>query len=299
MVLLGTLLSGATLYLVPRFDPVAALTALERDQLTIVLGVPSMFALWAEYAKSKGMQRLKFPALRVISSSGAPLQPAVKSAVENLFGMTLHNGYGVTECSPTIAQARLDEPRTDLSVGRVLPGVEIKLVGLDGSPVGDGEVGELRVRGPNISKGYYRAPEETAAAIDPEGWFNTRDLARLEDGHLFIVGRTKELIVRFGMNVYPAEVEAVLNQHPGVVRSAVIGRSVQGVEGGEEIIAFVQPSPNSALTVTEIADYAGKNLAPYKRPSQIVMVAEMPLTPTGKVRKEELAKMATPATQPP
>ncbi|MGA8553799.1 MAG: AMP-binding protein, partial [Candidatus Acidiferrales bacterium] len=299
VVLLGTLLSGASLYLVPRFDPVAALTALERDQLTIVLGVPSMFALWAEYAKSKGMQRLKFPALRVISSSGAPLQPAVKSAVENLFGMTLHNGYGVTECSPTIAQARLDEPRADLSVGRVLPGVEIKLLGLDGSPVGDGEVGELRVRGPNISKGYYRAPEETAAAIDPEGWFNTRDLARFEDGHLFIVGRTKELIVRFGMNVYPAEVEAVLNQHPGIVRSAVIGRSVQGVEGGEEIIAFVQPSPNSALTVTEIADYAGKNLAPYKRPSQIVMVAEMPLTPTGKVRKEELAKMATPATQSP
>lgn len=293
VVLLGTLLSGASLYLVPRFDPVAALTALERDQLTIVLGVPSMFALWAEYAKSKGMQRLKFPALRVISSSGAPLQPAVKSAVENLFGMTLHNGYGVTECSPTIAQARLDEPRTDLSVGRVLPGVEVKLVGLDGNPVADGEVGELRVRGPNISKGYYRAPEETAAAIDSEGWFNTRDLARLEDGHLFIVGRTKELIVRFGMNVYPAEVEAVLNQHPSVVRSAVIGRSVQGVEGGEEIIAFVQPSPNSPLTVTEIADHAGKNLAPYKRPSQIVIVAEMPLTPTGKVRKEELAKMAT------
>jgi long-chain acyl-CoA synthetase len=298
VVLLGTLLSGASLYLVPRFDPVAALTALERDQLTIVLGVPSMFALWAEYAKSKGMHRLKFPALRVISSSGAPLQPAVKSAVEDLFGMTLHNGYGVTECSPTIAQARLDEPRTDLSVGRVLPGVEIKLAGLDGSPVADGEVGELRVRGPNISKGYYRAPEETADAIDSEGWFNTRDLARLEDGHLFIVGRTKELIVRFGMNVYPAEVEAVLNQHPGVVRSAVIGRSVQGVEGGEEIIAFVQPSPNSTLTVAEIAEHAGKNLAPYKRPSQIVIVEEMSLTPTGKVRKEELAKMAAPSTQP-
>jgi long-chain acyl-CoA synthetase len=298
VVLLGTLLSGATLYLVPRFDPVAALTALEWDQLTIILGVPSMFALWAEYAKSKGMQRLKFPALRVISSSGAPLQPAVKSAVEDLFGMTLHNGYGVTECSPTIAQARLDEPRTDLSVGRVLPGVEIKLAGLDGSPVADGEVGELRVRGPNISKGYYRAPDETAAAIDPDGWFNTRDLARLEGGHLFIVGRTKELIVRFGMNVYPAEVEAVLNQHPGVVRSAVIGRSVQGVEGGEEIIAFVQPSPNTPLTVAEIAEHAGKNLAPYKRPSQIVIVAEMPLTPTGKVRKEELTKMAATSTQP-
>src|SRR5271165_3481265 len=129
VVLLGTLLSGATLYLAPRFDPVATLAALERDRLTIVLGVPAMFALFVDYAKAKKLSGpLKFPALRIISSSGAPLQPAVKAAVESLFGMPLHNGYGVTECSPTIAQARVDEPRTDLSVGRLLPGVEIKLV---------------------------------------------------------------------------------------------------------------------------------------------------------------------------
>src|SRR5271170_5171491 len=293
VVLLGTLLSGATLYLSPRFDPVAALATLERDRLTIVLGVPAMFALLADYAKAKGLAGpLKFPALRIISSSGAPLQQAVKSAVESLFGMPLHNGYGVTECSPTIAQARVDEPRSDLSVGRVLPGVEIKLLGTDGKQVGDGEVGELSVRGPNVAKGYYRAPEETAAAIDPDGWFNTRDLARLEGGHLFIVGRTKELIVRFGMNVYPAEVEAVLNTHPAVVRSAVVGRSVQGVEGGEEVIAFVQLSPGSSATVAEVADHAARNLAPYKRPSHLVIVDAMPLTPTGKVRKEELTKMA-------
>jgi acyl-CoA synthetase (AMP-forming)/AMP-acid ligase II len=178
-----------------------------------------------------------------------------------------------------------------------LPGVEIKLVGTDGKQVGDGEVGELSVRGPNVAKGYYRAPEETAAAIDPDGWFNTRDLARLEGGHLFIVGRTKELIVRFGMNVYPAEVEAVLNTHPEVVRSAVIGRSVQGVEGGEEVIAFVQLSPGSSATVAAVADHAARNLAPYKRPSHLVIVDAMPLTPTGKVRKEELTKMA--ASNPP
>jgi long-chain acyl-CoA synthetase len=294
VVLLGSLLSGATLYLAPRFDPVAALIALERDRLTIVLGVPAMFALFVDYAKTKGLRGpLKFPALRIISSSGAPLPLAVKSAVEDLFGLTLHNGYGVTECSPTIAQARVEEPRSDLSVGRILPGVEVKLVGADGVPVGDGEVGELWVHGPNVAKGYYRAPEETAAAINSEGWFNTRDLARMESGHLFIVGRTKELIVRFGMNVYPAEVEAVLNTHPAVVRSAVIGRSVQGVEGGEEVIAFVQLSPGSPLTVAELADHAGRNLAPYKRPSHILLLPEMPITPTGKVRKDELAKMAT------
>ena len=297
VVLLGTLLSGATLYLAPRFDPVAALTALERDRLTIVLGVPAMFALLVDYTKAKKLSGpLKFPALRIISSSGAPLQPAVKSAVESLFGMTLHNGYGVTECSPTIAQARVDEPRSDLSVGRVLPGVEIKLVDSGGQNVGDGEVGELWVRGPNVAKGYYRAPEETAAAINPEGWFNTHDLAQLKDGHLFIVGRTKELIVRFGMNVYPAEVEAVLNTHPAVVNSAVIGRAVQGAEGGEDIIAFVQLSTRASVSDTELAEHAAKNLAPYKRPSQILVVRELPLTPTGKVRKEDLSKMAASPT---
>jgi len=153
------------------------------------------------------------------------------------------------------------------------------------------EVGELWVRGPNVMKGYYHAPEETAAAINPEGWFNTRDLARLENGYLFIVGRTKELIVRFGENVYPAEVEAVLNAHPAVVRSAVIGRTVEGTEGGEEVVAFVQLAPSSATSETEIAQHAAQHLAPYKRPSRILLVPSMPLTPTGKVIKAELAKM--------
>src|SRR5580700_12298968 len=292
VVLLGALLSGAALYLSSRFDPVQALKSLERDKITILLGVPSMFALLVEYANTKGLKSLKFPALRIISSSGAPLQPAVKSAVEALLGMPLHNGYGVTECSPTVAQARVDEPRSDLSVGRVLPGVEIVLMGKDGKQVPDGEVGELWVGGTNVAKGYYRAPEETAAAISAEGWFNTRDLARLEAGNLFIVGRTKELIVRFGENVYPAEVEAVLNAHPSVVRSAVIGRNVQGLEGGEEVVAFVELSPLSPATTAELADYAARNLAPYKRPSHFVLVDAMPVTPTGKVRKEELAKMA-------
>src|ERR1700691_4331089 len=112
VVLLGTLLSGATLYVSSRFDPVAALAALERDRLTIVLGAPGMFSLLADYAKLKELQSLRFPALRIISSSGAPLQPAVKSQVETLFGMVLHNGYGVTECSPNISQAVVEERRT-------------------------------------------------------------------------------------------------------------------------------------------------------------------------------------------
>ena len=292
VVLLGSLVSGATLYMASRFDPVATLATLEKERLTVVLGAPGMFSLLADYAKLKGLQSFQFPALRIISSSGAPLQPAVKTQVESLFGMVLHNGYGVTECSPNVAQAVVGERRTDTSVGRVLPGVEVQLVGSDQKPVADGEVGELWVRGPNVMKGYYHAPEETAAAINPEGWFNTRDLARLEDGYLFIVGRSKELIIRFGENVYPAEVEAVLNAHPAVVRSAVIGRPVGGAEGGEEVVAFVQLAPESPISEADLAQHAAQHLAPYKRPSQILLVPSMPLTPTGKVIKGELAKMA-------
>jgi acyl-CoA synthetase (AMP-forming)/AMP-acid ligase II len=152
-----------------------------------------------------------------------------------------------------------------------------------------GEVGELWIRGPNIMKGYYREPEATAAAIDADGWFNTRDLAKLEGGNLFVVGRTKDLIVRSGFNVYPVEVEAVLNAHPSVVQSAVIGRSV---ESDEEILAFVQLLPETNLTSTDLAEYAARHLAPYKRPSQILIMSVLPTTETGKVAKVELYKVA-------
>src|SRR3984957_17322533 len=288
VVLLGSLLSGASLYLSARFDPMNARLTLERERLTVILGAPATFNQFLQYAKFRNLQSLKFPALRIIDSSGAQLHASTKSGTESLFGMPLHNGYGVTECPPTIPQTRVEAPRTDTSIGPPFPGVEIKLVGADRKPVPDREAGELWVRGPTVMKGYYRAPAETASAIDDDGWFNTRDLARLEDGNLFIVGRTKDLIVRRGFNVYPAEVEAVLNAHPAVAQSGVIGRSA---DGDEEVVAFVQLLPNTVLTATEVAEYAARQLAPYKRPSQILFVPNIPLTPTGKVEKSELAKM--------
>jgi long-chain acyl-CoA synthetase len=288
VVLLGSLIAGASLYLTPRFDPMTARVTLERERLTVLLGTPAIFTQLLRYARLRKISSLTFPSLRIVSSSGGPLDPATKSGIESLLGMALHNGYGVTECSPTIALTRPGAPRTDTSIGAVFPGVEIKLVGSDGQAAPVGEVGELWVRGPNIMKGYYRAPEETAAAIDAMGWFNTRDLARLEDGSLFIVGRTKDLIVHRGFNVYPAEVESVLNAHPEVVQSGVVGRSL---EGDEEVIAFVQLLPETALTPGDLAEYAGQHLAPYKRPSQIVIVSEMPTTATGKIAKAELKKV--------
>ena len=143
-------------------------------------------------------------------------------------------------------------------------------MGGDGQKVKEGEVGEVWVRGPNVMKGYYRSPEETAESLSADGWFNTRDLARFEDGNLFIAGRTKDMIIRFGFNVYPAEVEAVLNAHPAVARAAVVGRMV-GSE--EEIVAFVQLHPNIQASTDDLAKHAAQNLAAYKQPTQIVLVS--------------------------
>jgi long-chain acyl-CoA synthetase len=289
VVLLGSLFSGAMVYLLPNFDPMTVRDLLQRQKFTLLLGVPAMFAQFIEYSRLRKVNSLYFPDLRIVASSGAPLSLELKTAVEQLFGLVLYNGYGVTEASPTIATTPVECPRNDTSVGSPLPGVEIRLVGAAGETVQPGEVGELRVKGPNVMKGYYRAPQETSAVIDEHGWFNTRDLAKLVDNSLFIVGRTKDLIVHLGFNVYPAEVEAVLNSFPGVVRSAVIGHAVEAT-GDELVIAFVQLQPDSSVSVRELAQHAAKHLAPYKVPSEIHHVIDMPLTPTGKVIKERLRR---------
>ena len=134
--------------------------------------------------------------------------------------------------------------------------------------------------------GYYRAPDLTAAAVDSEGWFKTGDLGRIENASLYVVGRAKEMIIRSGFNVYPAEVEAVLNSHPAVVQSAVVGKSVPG---NEEVIAFVQLQENSETSVDDLVSYINPLLTPYKRPSQIIKLATLPATSTGKILKSKLA----------
>jgi acyl-CoA synthetase (AMP-forming)/AMP-acid ligase II len=152
-----------------------------------------------------------------------------------------------------------------------------------------GKVGEIHVRSPGLMQGYYRAPDLTRAAIDEQGWFNTGDLARMRDGALWIVGRSKELIIRSGFNVYPPEVEAVLNAHPDVTLSAVVGRSVPG---NEEVVAFVQLRPGAVANVADLAAFANGRLAPYKRPAEIVLLDVFPTNPTGKILKQRLVQQA-------
>jgi long-chain acyl-CoA synthetase len=202
----------------------------------------------------------------------------------------LLNNYGITECSPGLSGVREDELAGDDTVGRFLPGIEHRIVDPQGSEVRPGAVGELHVRGLNVMLGYYRAPELTAAAIDKDGWFNTGDLARVNaEGELYIAGRTKELIIRSGFNVYPAEVEAVLNSHGLVVQSAVVGRPV---EGNEEVVAFVQLLPGAKVTTADLQAYAARQLTSYKRPSEIVILEALPAASTGKILKNKLKETA-------
>jgi acyl-CoA synthetase (AMP-forming)/AMP-acid ligase II len=288
-VLTATLMSGGCVHLAPRFQPEAALTTLARQRITRFLGVPAMFQRIREHCALKGVARLDLPHLTLISASGAPLDLDLKAGTERLFGLLLNNGYGITECSPTIAMTANDRPRRDESVGEPIPGIDLRLLGPDRRPVAPGEVGEIHVRGPGVMQGYYRAPDLTAAVIDAEGWFNTGDLARMQDGALFIVGRSKELIIRSGFNVYPPEIEAVLNAHPDVTLSAVVGRAVPG---NEEVVAFVQLRPGAATTAADLASFAAGRLAPYKRPAEIVLLDALPTNPTGKILKQQLAQQA-------
>jgi acyl-CoA synthetase (AMP-forming)/AMP-acid ligase II len=288
-VCLGSLYAGATLRLAPRFSPEAVRRALAEERVSIFQGVPAMHAKLLEHLQANQLP-WSAPQLRFAYSGGSPLDAALKSRVESVYGITLHNGYGMTESSPTVSQTMIDAPRADCSVGQPIPGIEVRFVGVDGADAAQGEVGELWVRGPNVMLGYYRNPQQTQATVTADGWLKTGDLARQDaDGALHIAGRSKELIIRSGFNVYPAEVEHVLNAHPDVVQSAVIGRAV---EGNEEVVAFVELIGGARATPADLDAWCAARLAPYKRPAEIKVLAALPAASTGKILKHRLRDLA-------
>ncbi|WUR11325.1 AMP-binding protein [[Empedobacter] haloabium] len=289
-VMLGTLYAGACLVLAPRFTAPGLLQALDEERLTILQGVPAMFARLLELTGDAAPLPNR---LRFAYAGGSPLTPSLKAAAERLLGVALHNGYGMTESGPTISQTDLAAPRADTSVGRPIPGVELRVVEGAGADVAPGQPGQLWVRGPGLMLGYYRDPAQTAAALRPGGWLDTGDMGRQDaDGSLFIVGRSKELIIRSGFNVYPLEVETVLNAHPAVAQSAVVGRAC--ADGNEEVIAYVEPDARAegADLARVLAAYAAQALAPYKCPSRIIVMEALPAAATGKILKGRLAQMA-------
>lgn len=287
-VMLGTFYAGGCLLIEPRYSPQAMITAIRDNGLTMLQGVPAMYARLLEFDRRGWSPRGS--ALRFIYAGGSPLDQTLKNQVEALFGQPLHNGYGMTETSPTISQTRPENPRHDTSVGTPIPGLEIRIVNTAGTDVGTGEPGELWVRGPNVMKGYYREPELTALTMRPGGWLNTGDIARQDaDGALFIVGRTKELIIRSGFNVYPVEVEAAINAHPAVTQSAVVGRDV--ADGNEEVVAFVEMAAEQKLDASTLRSFLAQRLSPYKLPSHIVFMPTLPAAATGKILKGQLKQM--------
>ena len=285
--LIMTLMTGAKVRLTSKYDPAALARAIAEESVTILNGVPATYQRLLEHQRLAGLSKLNAGTLRLIAVAGAPLDLDLKSRVEQELGLPLLNGYGITECSPGISGVRFDAPRQDSAVGRLLPGIESRIVGLSGAAVADDQVGELHVRGPNVMRGYYRAPDLTAKAIDADGWFNTGDLARFEGDCLFIVGRTKEMIIRSGFNVYPAEIEAVLSTHDAVVQCAVVGRAV---EGNEEVVAFVQLLQGSNASPQDLMAHVAPQLTSYKRPSEIIVLETLPATSTGKILKHKLAE---------
>ena len=287
-VLLCGLRSGATLYPVARFSADRLAEAISGG-LTVFQGVPAMYARLLEWHRQT-RRALTPNRLRLAYIGGSMIDRAKKEAAESLLGLRLHHGYGLTEAAPSVTRTLDDAAPSDLSVGRPLPGIEVSLRGPGGAPVPDGSEGELWVRGPNVMKGYYRDAEQTAQAVDAQGWLHTGDLARRgAQGELYIVGRIKDLIIRGGFNVYPAEVEAAINREPDVAHCAVVGRSS---DGDEEIIAFIEPIPGRSIDSESLKRSLREQLAPYKIPARIVYMDELPASSTGKLLKAAIKNLA-------
>lgn len=270
---------GAQVRMEARFSAAKLFDALTGG-VTLLSAVPQMHAMLMQHTKEQGLSTLGSPTLRYVSSGAAPLDPAWKRKAEAFYGVALQNGYGMTETTAGVCASRNEIGSPDTSCGPALPGVEMKI-----DDIGDG-TGEVLTRGPHIMKGYYRNPADTATALDQDGWLRTGDLGRIDEhGHLHILGRSKELIIHGGFNVYPPEVEAALNDHPQVIQSAVIGRIK---DGDEQVLAFVQVAENDAPSEEELRAFVKERLAGYKRPSRIILATSLPAAPTGKLLKHRL-----------
>ncbi|WP_346008437.1 long-chain fatty acid--CoA ligase [Janibacter terrae] len=275
---------GATLTLIPRFDPGKALEVIERDRVTIFEGVPTMYGAMLHHP---AVQDTDKSSLRTCVSGGSSLPGETLREFEETFGVQLLEGYGLSETSPVASFNMLDQPTKPGTIGRAIPGCEMKLIGTDGQDVGPGEgVGEIAIRGDNIMKGYWGKPEATAEAI-PDGWFRSGDIASVdEDGYYTIVDRKKDLIIRGGMNIYPREVEEVLYTHPDVLECAVVG--VPHPELGEDVGAAVSLREGATGDTEEIKQYVKDRIAAYKYPRTIWILDELPKGPTGKILKREI-----------
>jgi long-chain acyl-CoA synthetase len=276
--------TGARIVLSERFDPVAAAKATKDEMITVIAGAPPVYVAWLANDK---IASDSFSNVRVAVSGAAPLTKETLTAFKERFDVTIWEGYGLTETAPALTTTAVGGVPKPACVGRALPGVELRLVDADGEDVDEGDPGEIIVRGPNVFRGYWNRPEETAEVIR-EGWFHTGDVAVMDDdGDIFIVDRQRDMVIVSGFNVYPREVEDVLRRHPNVGDVAVVGAPDPAT--GERVRAIVVADPpGESATAEDLVEFCRRHLAPYKIPKQIDIVSEIPRNAAGKVLRREL-----------
>ena len=276
------LLKGATILLVPRFSPADVFDIAEKHKATVFAGVPTMFNFLYQYEAG---DVAAFENLRLAISGGASLPVSLLHSFEQKFNVRISEGYGLSEASPVTCFNPIDKERKAGSIGQSIVNVENKIVNELGEELPVGEVGELIVRGPNVMKGYYKMPEETAYAIR-DGWLYTGDLAKKdEEDYFYIVDRKKDMIIVGGYNVYPREVEEVLFAHPNIVEAAVLGYPDTNL--GEAVHAYVVLKEQTT-TPEEIQAYCAQHIAKYKVPKVIEILDELPRNATGKILRRSL-----------
>lgn len=283
--LLNAIYKGSTIYLEERFIPDVILQKIADYKISIFLGVPTMYTMFINLPQ---IQHLDFSHLRVAGCGGATLPLEIVERVNKAMGVDIGEGYGQTESTVMISCFPPGSEKVHGSVGRPLPGMELKIVDPNGKVVPVGEVGEIIFRGPNAMKGYYKKEEETKDAIK-DGWIYTGDLGKQDEkGLLYIVDRKKDMIIRGGYNVYPREIEEVLYTHPDIVECAVIGEADETF--GEEVAAYIVVKKETAPE--DIQAYCKERLAHYKIPRKIYFMESLPKTTTGKILKTPLKKQA-------
>ncbi len=279
----ASLMVGACLTLVPKFDPGEALETMQRDGVTHFYGVPTMYGALLHHP---GREQYDTSTLRTCITGGASMPVEVLRGFEEAFGAIVLEGYGLSETSPVSSSNHPDRERKPGSIGTPLEGVEMKVFDEDDNEVAQGEVGEIVIRGHNIMKSYWQRPDATAEAMRG-GWFHSGDMAKVdEEGYFYIVDRKKDMIIRGGYNVYPREVEEVLYEHPQIREAAVLG--VPHEQWGEEIGAAVVLHEGEQLAPEAVSAYVKERIAAYKYPRLVWFLDELPKGPTGKILKREI-----------
>jgi long-chain acyl-CoA synthetase len=279
---------GSPIIYIARFSPMGALQAIRKHNVSLMLGVPSMYAaiLRMESARPEDFQRMY-----AVISGGEPLPAALQAGWRQKFGAPIYEGYGLTETSPVVSLNVPQRVRPG-SVGKPLPDVQLRIVDDDARPLGPDQSGEVWIKGPMVMKGYYNLPRETADVLSGDGFFKTGDLGKMDaEGFLHITGRKKDLIISAGEKVTPREVEETICRHPAIAEAAVVGK--KDASRGEVVAAFVVAKPDIAVQPDEIRAFCrDQGLPQFKVPREVYLVAELPRSPTGKVLKRVLAEKA-------